>query len=329
MAELRLIRTSERTTHMRCAWRWRWSYLDGLKPVRSTVPLRFGDLVHQALAAYYKPGLKRGALPSQTFLNLYDEQAVENEGQYVEEQWEEARELGVVMLDGYVAHYGSDRSLEVIAAERPFQIDLHHPKTKKYLCTYVGTFDAVVRDVTTDQVGLLEHKTAAAIGSGDRYQFDEQPNSYWAFAQDWMRSKKILRRGQQLDFILMNILGKSFPDKRPTNELGQALNKDGSISKNQPAKRYFREKVFRSDEERRATMLRVIDQAWVMEQQRRGKIPIYKSILNGCTGMFGCEFRDLCMVHESGSDWEALRDAMFTTWDPYEAHDWSEEASKP
>jgi hypothetical protein len=291
--------------------------------------LRFGDLVHQALAAYYAPGVKRGPLPSKTFLELYDEEAAENEGSYVEEEWEEARSLGVAMLDGYVAQYGSDQWIEVIAPEKNFQIDLQHPKTDKYICTYVGTFDAVVRDLRSDEIGLLEHKTARSADIGDRYQFDEQPNSYWAFAQDWMRSKRILRKKQQLDFILMNILAKSFPDDRPTNQDGFALNRDGTVSKRQPPRRYHREKVYRSDAQRRATMLRVVQQAQVMEQQRRGKIPVYKSIINGCTGMFSCEFRDMCMMHEADSDWQALRDSMFTKWNPYEAHDWSEEAAKP
>jgi hypothetical protein len=28
----------------------------------------------------------------------------------------------------------------------------------------------------------------------------------------------------------------------------------------------------------------------------------------------------MCEINEIGSDWKAMRDTMYTTWDPYEDH---------
>lgn len=325
--ELVMLRTSERVTYTRCKQKWWWSCVECLTPRQASAPLRFGDLVHQALAAYYKVSKttpqRRGPHPAKTFKILYEEQLKEFSkfGMYTEDQeWEDALSLGVEMLTNYVNEYGKDERYRVVAPEQTFQIDLDDPETGEYLVTYVGTFDAIIEDLHTKEIGLFEHKTAKTINTGHLYM-DEQAGSYWAFAPDWLRSQGILKPKQDLDFILYNYLRKGKRDERPTNELGQCLNKDGTVSKNQPSPLFKRELIYRSHDDRRNTMLRVIEQAKEMAMVRDGNLPHYKSIINGCQGMFSCEFRDMCELQEAGQDWESVRDATMTHWDPYESHD--------
>lgn len=364
-----LLRTSERSCFMRCPQKWEWSYNQKLKPNYTSPPLRFGSLIHDALATYYKPGkvmsrrhIKRGPHPAQTFLKLYDAQIDQLEQGMrvrVDEEWMDARPLGEEMMVNYIDLYGRDDKYRIVAPEMPFQIDMNDPDTGEYLCTYVGTFDAVIQNLETMQIGLFEHKTAASI-STDHLSMDEQASSYWAFAPDWMWARGILKPGQDLDFILYNFLRKGTKDTRPVNGLGQALNGPkkealvarceelglvtnrgakvedltellrsqgekpellGEVSKVQPAPLFERFPVYRGNYERAALMWRVILQAREMKMYRDGRLHLYKRPMNGCRGMFGCEFRDMCEIHEVGSDWEAIRDQMFHEWEPYEIHE--------
>lgn len=324
------LRTSERVTYTRCKQKWWWEFIERLKPISVANPLRFGDLVHQALAAFYRPGsphkVKRGPKPHLTFKKLYQKQLEEHSefGQKTEdEEWVNALDLGIEMLKNYVERYGLDDRYEVVAPEVSFEIDIFD-EDEEYVCTYAGTFDAVVRDTQTNEIGLLEHKTAKSISTGF-LTMDEQAGSYWAYAEDYLREKKVLKPKQHLDFILYNYLRKGKKDDRHQNNKGQYLNKDGSVSKQQGTPLFHREIIYRTQDNRRNTMLRVIDQAREMKMVRDGDLPVYKSIINGCSGMFGCNFRDFCEVQEAGGDWESLRDATMTKWDPYKDHEFKEE----
>lgn len=328
MSETVLLRTSERSTFMRCPQKWKWSYLDHLKAHRQATPLRFGSLVHEALAGFYiasksKGKIVRGPLPAKTFEKLYAAEVAEQGKMRVyteSEEWVDALALGLEMLKNYVKLYGKDERYLIVAPEMPFQVDIFDPTTGEYVCTYVGTLDAFIYDLEKREYGLMEHKTAKAITTG-HLSLDEQAGSYWAFAPDYLKSLGVMKDGQSLDFILYNFLRKGTADTRPQDAEGHYLNQNGSVSKNQPAPLFHRERVYRSDADRRSLMLRVIDQSRVMSLMREGALPIYKSPMMGCTGMFGCEFRDMCEVHETGSDWEAIRDSMFDVWEPYEIHE--------
>lgn len=321
MSDELLIRTSERVTFTRCPQKWKWAWVDCLTPIRVAPALRFGDLVHQALATYYKPGKKRGVRPATTFKKIYEANLTELEslGMRTESgDWEKAYDLGIEMLHGYVDKYGKDERYEVIAPEMPFQIDVYDPKTNLYICTYVGTFDAVIRDLWTNEIGLFEHKTAKAIYTA-HLTLDEQAGSYWAFAPDFLKAQGVLKEDENLDFVLYNFLRKGMPDQRPQNEKGQYLNKDGSVSRIQPPPLFKREIVYRGNAERRNTMLRVIKIAKLMKKARGGRFPIYKIPTRDCS--WQCEFVDMCELHESGGDWQSLKRSTMTKWDPYEAHE--------
>lgn len=327
MDEEFVVRTSERVDFTRCRQRWQWAYQDRLRPIYNAPALRFGDLIHQGLAGYYKPGIKRGPHPAKVFTQAFDLQIEEGKEEFKirevsaddETKWNDARALGVEMLNNYVAEYGADERYKIVHPEMPFQIDLHDDDGN-YICTYVGQLDAVVKDRVTGHIGLFEHKTAASI-STIHLPMDEQAGTYWALAPMVLEHMEILKPGEDLDFILYNFLRKAGKDPRPTNTLGQSLNKDGTVSKKQPAPLFHRELVYRAPYERGMLMRRIQDQVAVMKRVASGEEPAFKTILNGCTGMLSCQYRDMCELHETGAAWEELRDATMTTWDPYSAHE--------
>ena len=79
-----------------------------------------------------------------------------------------------------------------------------------------------------------------------------------------------------------------------------------------------RELVYRSDHDRATLMRRAAQEAREIRKARAGKLPIYKNPGEHCNF---CPFREMCEVHESGSDWQAMRRALYTKWAPYEIHD--------
>lgn len=356
-----MIRTSERSTFKSCRLKWQWSYVDHLKPKRARSALLLGSLVHESLEAWYKPGKRRGVHPAKTFDKLWLAH-LESGGDEI--MWDSETgatlgDLGHEMLKNYVLEYGKDDHLEVIAPEMTFQVDVHHPKSGRYLFTYVGTIDGVVRDLRTGLIGLLEHKTGAGLDPfGAPIHLDEQNGAYWTFSPYFLQEQGILEEGQWPDFMLYNRLRKAFADTRPKNDDGHSLNAPskaalvqlcvdneieargtipeltkrllsagvskrsiellGEPSKTQPPPLFKRETVERGPGNRRVIMARAIDEARDMDLARRGKIGIYKNPDKHCGY---CEYREMCEVHELGDDWEALRENMFTTWEPYADHE--------
>lgn len=320
-ARLPMLRTSERTCFTRCRTKWDWTYTDQLRPKRTSKHLRFGDLVHQSLAAFYMPGRKRGPRPARTYEKLFRELAVEGT------MWDEDAddkvsplELGISVLRNYYETYGDDEDIEIIAPEMAFKVRLIDSGGKPFW--YVGRFDALMLWVPNDEYGLLEHKTGSEKLKKN-LALDEQAGSYWAFAPMWIKTLiaqgKLRKRGiLDLDMVLYNFLRKAMPDQRPTDSDGLRLNKNGTVSKNQPADYFDRVPVYRDEYDRKQVIKRIRQQRYEMRLVQAGKLPVYKHPTSDCS--WDCSFYDMCELHETGSDWQAFRDQMFTTGDGYEEY---------
>lgn len=377
------LRTTERRMFAACRQQWWWSFIDELEADDTSGALRFGDLVHQALGSgvpelkiqpWYKTGEKRGPHPAKTFEILYDRQIEEGMDDFSvfgdEDERTDARTLGITMLEEYVAVYGKDDHIRVIAPEMAAQVPVLDVRGKPmrvlgrdgllHPLVYALTFDLVFEDMNNGRIGLLETKTARAIGVR-HLPMDEQAGSYWTFAPDYPPIAKALAKvgKDDIDFILYNFLRKAMPDLRPVNEYGHRLNKPtkdallakatelgltlpkstkvddlmtaievagfdpvqlGEPSKNQPPAYFLRHPVYRDPANREALLQRVRMQAWEMGKVRAGELPVYKSPAMSWPNQTcaGCEFRDMCELHESGSDWEELRDLTMHKWSPYE-----------
>lgn len=322
-----MLRTSERSDFLRCRQRWWWGYVEGLRrPGPPSPALRFGELMHSSLEAFYPPGRKRGPRPAVTYKKLYRAQAQEM-GEFNLKDTDSdddhnkynAGEMGVDILEGYFEKYGYDEDIIIIAPELPSFIKMTDIGGKPFL--YVSKYDALGLNVVDDNYFLFEHKS----GSDDKKQalpLDEQAGSYWATASIWVRhlmKKGIINtKDLDLDYILYNFVRKSKRDDRPENEDGLKLNKNGSISKRQPADRYERIKVYRDVADAKNVIKRIRQERWEMELVRQGKLPVYKNPKDSCA--WDCSFRDMCELHETGADWEAFRDQMFDVGVPYEGY---------
>jgi hypothetical protein len=332
-----MLRNSERQSFKKCMFMWALNFgvLTGtpLKPTEDARALRFGDLIHQSLAGYYKRGKKRGRKPWLIFEKLYKQQIEELEmgrlNMKDEDKWLDAMELGPAMLRGLVERYGPrDEQYEVLSAEQVFQVPLKIKKpdgpTTKVLI--VGTLDGVWRDLSgparSRDIFFKEWKTAGSIDLTN-LPFDEQAGTYWTYAPKWLWRQGMLPEGVYPSHILYTFMLKSMPDDRPKDEAGRALNKDGSVSKKQPAKRFDRQPVHRDAADRASMHARVIQEVLDMERVRENPaLRAYKNpgplYMPNCRG---CPFRDPCELHESGHDWKAMLDSGFQSWDPYAAHE--------
>jgi len=228
------MRTSERRDLKTCPQRWYWSQVEGLRPLRAANPLWFGSAVHEGLAGWYIPGTKRGTHPSETFdkyLAGNRRMLVTNDDE--ETEYQDARALGIDMLDRYVERWGEEPERDVIASEREFQVVLprpemvlfgrHRPAERRWL-RYVGTWDGVHRDLITGEIRLAEHKTAASIWA-DHLPLDDQAGSYWAVASKVLEKQGVLKAGEEIAGIEYNFLRKALGDTRPVNADGLRTNK--------------------------------------------------------------------------------------------------------
>jgi hypothetical protein len=281
-------------------------------------PLRFGTLMHKALAAYYKPGIRRGPHPTLTFQKEYELECerAETFGFRVDddEVWVEAGTLGEDMLNAYVDHYGKDTEWEVLLTEQRFAVPIAHPETGKPWFLYKGTLDGVWRSRRTKKIWIPDHKTTRSIDP--KYlALDEQAGAYWTFGVQWLYEQKVLRRGQKLAGMLFNFLRKAMQDDRPQNAEGHYLNKDGSVSKVQPSPFFARVPIFRDTHDREAVRERVLQEYAELEETRAGERPAYKNPWSG--NCKGCWLFDICELHETGNDWLSMRSATTMTWEPH------------
>ena len=310
-----------------------------IKPVTDMPALRFGSLIHKALAKYYKPGIKRGIHPTITFEREYDKQVTElgdRFGQRVmreaedDEAWVDARELGISMMDRYIDHYGKDEQWEVIVTEQPFKqlvykpwtVDPNPPEVQQQAepwFWYVGILDGIWRYRPTKKLHIVDHKTAKTIEL--RYLvMDDQATAYWTWGLDWVYEKGLLRPTQKPAGMLFNIIRKGMPDDRPQNEQGLFLNNDGSISKRQPAPYFARPPIYRDFNERENARQRVFEEFADVEAVRND--PESRAYKN--PGQFTCPScwaLDICELHEIGADFQEMKGQTTHKWEPYAEHE--------
>jgi hypothetical protein len=253
-----MLRNSERGSWKTCRFRWSWTWRDGLQAREAPRALRFGDLIHQALAAYRPPGPLAGPHPAKTFERLYNEQAdrLRDDGfdVFSDDKWVDALDLGVGMLNGYVEQFAAaDAEWEVLSSEQTFQRVIRVPALSlevadglpypgaridipAFSFKIVGTLDGVWKHRKTKHVVFKEYKTATAI-SEDGLAMDEQPTVYWTYAPKWLASRGLisLKDAESLREILYTFLRKAVPDDvRPQNADGLYLN--------QPSKERLRDR---------------------------------------------------------------------------------------
>lgn len=323
MQRLPLLRTSERKDFKRCPQRWWWGWREGLKPQGPpNDKLWFGEGMHLALALWYIPGLKRGVDPRVTWRKFARDDIkfirTEYAKQYDPTKYEDAAAFGEELLTHYLGHWGRDQSWDVIAPEQKFEVVIPD-HTRKPVVRQFGTFDGVYRDLNDgNRPKLMEHKTAAAIYTG-HLELDEQGGTYVTVATHVCREQGLIGPDEAIEEITYNFLRKGKKDERATNEKGQSLNNDGTVSKNQPSPLFVRLPISRSLGEQRTQLERIADEIEVMNEFRTGNLPLWKNPTRDCS--WDCDFYEMCVLDESNpDDAEEFKRAVYRVEDPYDAH---------
>lgn len=337
--------------------RWHWSYRKRLEPKRKKGALTFGTLWHLAMEGYYPPGRKRGVHPAHTFEKVYAENAEQfdqwdNEGNKVD-----ALELGLAMCKGYVERWGKDDYIEIVHPEEAFEIDIFD-RNGKYLCTFVGKFDALGYSHKTDRYFILEHKSGKGIEEVKLISgYGEQGLGYYFAASIWLRHLGILREDQFVDGIMFNMARKGLPDPRPQNANGLKLNKPskdalldacgqhglitpkrtvyamtealkaaghnpallGQPSKVQPPALFSRQEILLGDSQIATWEKRLRRTATDIIHTDAKRLAIYKNPTKDCS--WDCDFYGACEVHEMGGDWQGVLDMEYKKWEPYSDHE--------
>jgi hypothetical protein len=339
------LRTSERKTFKRCPQRWEWAYVRGFKPLRDATPLWFGQAVHVALADWYLKGNARGPHPAETFDKALEGNRIlriRPDSETDEQEFIDARALGIEMLNNYVETYGRDDEWDVIATEQEFHVALSNlDGTRRRWLQYKGTIDGIYRSNADGRIRLMEHKTAASINL-NFLPLDDQAGSYWAFSDHILRSLGMLDTGGHVQGINYNFLRKAQKDTRPRNISGHYCNKPikkhyidalegvgggtasqlskmkledlaafaashhvvvlGDVSKIQPDPLFIRHDVFRDEQERAIQIQRIKQEAHYMDRMR-ARNPEFPVYKNPTKDCsWDCAFFRMCQLHEQGTD---------------------------
>lgn len=340
--EIPLIRNSERYSFKRCQTAWHWGWNLGLVPIQSKQDARwFGTGVHLALAEYYKPpgnnGFVRGRNPLETWEEYcVDQNAVLKAGDWYDDNAEyefvQAKELGETMLSEYLREYGDDPHWEVLMPETRFEANIPFTPNQitrdvpeilgikgKNITKIVGTFDMPVRDHSfpKPRIMVVDHKTTNKRENTKHLMKDDQAGTYIAVGTGYLRHKGLISEKEAIDGMIFNYLRKAKPPDKPRNAQGQVLNKDGSVSKVQPAPLFWREQVMRGKVNRLRQIQRIAEDAEQIARLRNGSLPILKSPGEHCNW---CDFSDLCDIDENGDDFDSFVEAVFKRQDQYADH---------
>lgn len=308
-----LLRNSERQAFLACRQKWWWAYEERLRPKVAAPALRFGTLIHRALELRYPPGTTRGPHPAETFERLYQD---ELKSAYAmgfrddEGKWHDAGAMGHAMMTNFVDEYDEDEEYEVIASEMPIRGRVGD-------VVVIGMLDGLWRHRRSGHLLMVDWKTTTQFWT-QHLPLDEQAGTYWAIAPSYLRKKKILLPGQSIQGILYTFMRKAMPDDRPRNTAGEYLNKDGTVSKKQPAPYFLREITYRDKFERSMILSRIAAEAQEMQMVREGRLSLYK--VPGQRNCSMCPFRDPCELHETGADYDPLFRSFYEKHDPYDQY---------
>jgi hypothetical protein len=272
-------------------------------------------------------------------------------------KWEDFHDLGVDLMEAYVEHYGGDPHWDVLDAERRFDVVVPDTRYKplvsekgrkgfRPIVLLVGTFDLCVRDLNDDEVKMIDHKTCSSFQT-HHLTLDEQASTYIAVATTGLRHQGLIGKTESVKGMEYNFIKKSKVYAEPlkshyiaalTKHTGENFNPTSKIlwtkylkddlreladshglavrgEKNDPP--FMRHWVPRTAKERQRQIVRISEEAQVMDMVRKGHLPLLKTPQRDC---YYCKFFDLCELDESGGDTDYFIETTMKTYDPYSDH---------
>ena len=295
---------SELKSFKRCKRRWALSELAWLQPQKLSMPLVLGSAIHKGLEAWHRTDDYDAMIAA---FDSYMEEAstplrVDTPWLYVEQEADliENRDLGIIMLDGYVARYNPEefrvgRAGGVPLLEIEFRMPILRPTGEEYSKKYAwhptriaweftGTMDGVV----VDEYGywILERKTTTKTNA-DYLRLDDQNVAYMAFAiLKWPKIQPQLRG------VLYDFLRKTKPGPRVKAPL------------------FFRERIYRNKHEIDSMMEQIF--YVVQDMERVIADPdhyAYPTPTQDCS--WDCSYKTICMAMNNGTDVPTLIEASY------------------
>lgn len=320
VADLPLIRHSERVDFKRCQTKWYWHWRKGLFPTaRSFGALELGTWWHVAMQIHYT---ERHSVHT-AFDNVTAEAlAVARDNLIPEYQYEKAIELanlGMAMAKAYDAKYGDDPGINVMAAELPLEFEITDTDGT-LLAVHKLKPDLVYTDENGD-VWLMEHKTAASIRL-EHLVIDDQARPYAAMAARALFKLGYIKRPEDFKGIMYNFARKAVPDARPTNVEGKYLNKNGSVSKSQPPAYFLRHPIVLTRADKAIALRRlqletrkITDLTRLLRTKEVGPELLDKTPHMSCPKF--CQYFTMCVTEEHGGDISEMQRSMYARQNPY------------
>lgn len=316
VVNLPLIRAHERIDFKRCQMMWYWNWRMGLEPKHTHYgPLQLGTWMHDTLEAHYMH-----ESPMQKAFLIISGKAILDTSLTAEQREKavELQTLGLAMAGAYDKYYANERIVP-ITAEIPLEFEIS--EGNKVVAIHRLKPDMVFRD-EHGFVWLMEHKTAASIMTA-HLTLDDQARPYGAMAEYALRKLGILTKDDVFKGVMYNFLRKAVPDTREQNDKGLYLNKDGTVSKNQPPPYFVRYPVVMTRQAKILALRRIqretIKITRLAEALRSGRVSrdvLDKTPAKSCARF--CKYFNMCTAEEQGGDITEMQKNLFYRRNPYE-----------
>jgi hypothetical protein len=262
---------------------WHLGYRLGYRPLRLVPSLDLGIGVHEGLELFYA----KRENPVKAFKAWVQRRRAELNPKWDDDlnAMAEIEALGIVMLEGYVSHYGDDEELEVIATEHTLTRPIPHPETgEDSEFSLNARLDGIIRHVDTGKLFSLEHKTYGRLDTG-HFELNHQFTAQAWLGQDLASTLGI---DEPVSGVLYNGLRKQAPGPRVKGDL------------------FYREKIFRNEEQINSMLYRAYCQC---AEVARDDVAIYPQ--PNTMRCRGCSFKEVCIEWSRGGDYQFLLDNLF------------------
>ncbi len=319
--DLPVIRQSERVDFKRCMKKWFWRWRRGLVPkTRSFGALELGTWMHTALEYRYVGGIVTlEAAFDIASSNELDAAMRDGAPQHELEKGAALRTLGLGMALAYDRKYDRDPEIRPIGAEIGLEFEIPG-ETGKTAAIHRLKPDLLYRN-PRDEIWLLENKTAKQIAV-EHLPIDDQARGYAAMSERALRRAGYLKSNEQVKGVMYNFIKKIMPDERPQNAQGQYLNKNGSVSRQQPLPTLVRHPVVLNRAAKKSALLHIQREALMITGMtmsiREKRIPpehLTKTPHKSCPKL--CEFFTMCVLEEQGGDVREMERSSFIRRNPY------------
>lgn len=328
------IRGSEASTFQRCRLKWKYQWVDGLKPKRPNGKLFFGTLFHKYLESYY---MNDDFTALKDMTTLFDDTDTSRMEQVeLDELWD----MALTISQNYVRRWSDAKSMQnTIATELKFRIPYGDD------LMYYGTIDRIYLD-QDKRLWFTDYKTVASVEQyEDNAEMDRQISRYWWAVQqmtkgaieywnpnteEWESRVWKLVQGKEVAGFVYDIIKKDMPhppevlkkgglskakNQKTSFELYRQAIRDHGLDdrdyedilvylRDKPDPFFKRVEVFRTQGEVDASMEELLLVARDMHNPR-----IYRNITKDCS--WDCDFKGLCQASMDGSNVDMLINLMF------------------